>query len=152
MANPKKPRSNCPVCNKEPARASYRYCSNGCQQEFQYRAYIARWKIGAEKGLSSIGLVSLPIKRYLRGKYQDKCSLCGWSKTNIKTGVVPLVADHIDGNWKNNMESNLRLICPNCDALSSTFAALNKGKGRPMRSKSNRAEEGQRLAQEKKPW
>lgn len=137
--NPKKPRPKCPICGKEPARSFYKYCSNACQHEHQYLAYITRWKRGEEIGLNSIGLVSDSIKRYLRRKYKNKCSLCGWSKVNPRTGVVPLVADHIDGNWQNNSEENLRLVCPNCDALSPTFAALNKGRGRTNRAPSKRA-------------
>lgn len=137
--NPKKPRPRCPICDKEPARSFYKYCSNACQQKFQYRTYINEWKTGKKKGLNSIGLVSGPVKRYLRKKYNNKCYLCGWSEMNSKTGVVPLVADHIDGNWRNNTEENLRLVCPNCDALSSTFAALNKGNGRKNRAPSRRA-------------
>ena len=63
-----------------------------------------------------LGIVSGYIKRYLRIKFENKCCLCGWSKVNTKIGYPPLVADHIDGNWRNNVESNLRLICPNCDS------------------------------------
>ncbi len=144
--NPKKPRSECLMCGKEPARPFYKYCSNACQLIFQHQAYIKRWKDGEIKGLSTIGLVSIPIKRYLRDKYGNKCCLCGWAQVNLKTRVVPLVADHIDGNWKNNTEENLRLVCPNCDALSPTFAALNKGKGRPGRAPSKRAQTGRILA------
>lgn len=147
MPNPKKPRPNCPICKKEPARSFYKYCSNMCQQEFQYQAYIKRWKAGEEMGLNSMGIVCGPVKKYLRKKFGNKCCFCGWSKVNPKTGVVPLVADHIDGNWKNNIEKNLRLVCPNCDALSPTFAALNKGNGRPARPVSKRAREGGILAQ-----
>jgi len=107
--------------------------------------YIGRWKNGEEKGLNSIGLVSPHIKKYLRRKFGDKCCLCGWSKINPITGKVPLVADHIDGNWKNNTEKNLRLVCPNCDSLSPTFAALNKGNGRTNRARSKRAQAGRML-------
>jgi len=148
--NPKKPRLPCIVCGREPARSGYTYCSNACQHEFQYQAYIRRWKNGAEEGLNSIGLVTGPVKKYLREKHGNKCCLCGWSQTNPKTGVVPLVADHIDGNWQNNIEENLRLVCPNCDALSLTFAALNKGNGRAHRAPSKRASEGRRLAKIRK--
>lgn len=143
--NPKKPRPKCPVCGKEPARAFYKYCSNVCQMDFQYTAYIEKWKKGQETGLRTTGIVNNPIKRFLRIKYGNKCCLCGWTEVNRTTGVIPLVADHIDGNWRNNREENLRLICPNCDALSPTFSALNKGKGRPNRAPSKRSMEAKNI-------
>lgn len=145
MSNPKKTRSNCLVCGNEPARPGYKYCSNKCQQKYQRDRIIEDWKNGKNSGLQTIGIVSVPVKRYLREKFEDKCCLCGWSKINLKTGKVPLVADHIDGNWRNNTESNLRLICPNCDALLPTFSALNKGKGRNNRSLSKRTQEATEL-------
>lgn len=92
-------------------------------------------------GLQSIGVVSGYIKRYLRRKFGNKCCICGWSDRNPITGQVPLVADHIDGNWRNNVESNLRLLCPNCDALTPTYAGLNRGKGREDRVLSKRVKE-----------
>jgi len=143
--NPKKPRPKCLVCGKEPAGASYKYCSNNCQHEYQYRVYIEKWRQGNEVGLLRTGVVSGHIKKYLRNKFGNMCCLCGWSKTNQKTGLVPLVADHIDGNWRNNCEKNLRLVCPNCDSLSPTYAALNKGNGRKNRSLSKRITEARLL-------
>ena len=147
MSNPKKLRPKCPVCGKEPARSYYKYCSNACQLEYQRRCYIDQWKAGKVNGLQGLGIVSLYVKRYLREKFGNKCCLCGWSKVNLKTGKVPLVADHIDGNWRNNVESNLRLVCPNCDSLSPTYAALNKGNGRENRAISKRAREGRLFMQ-----
>lgn len=144
--NSKKLRTPCLQCGKEPNGSSYKYCSNHCQQEYRYHCYIQKWKSGLIHGLSSIGTVTNPVKRYLREKYNNKCCLCGWSEVNVYTGKAPLIADHIDGNWRNNYESNLRLVCPNCDALSSTFSALNTGNGRPNRSISKRAMEAQQIA------
>ncbi len=138
MSRQRKPREKCLACEKETYRPSYKYCSNVCQMEFQHVSYITKWKNGEESGLRTTGIVNNPIKRYLREKFGNKCCLCGWNETNPKTGKVPLVADHIDGNWCNNTEDNLRLICPNCDSLSPTYAALNKGKGRKNRVISNR--------------
>ena len=145
MPKQKVPREKCLTCNKETNRARYKYCSNKCQMTHQHNVYIENWKTGHEQGLQRLGIVSVHVKRYLREKYGDKCCLCGWAKINTHTGKIPLVADHIDGNWRNNHEENLRLICPNCDALSATYAALNKGNGRRNRKISNRATEGRLL-------
>ena len=145
MPNPKKPRSKCLTCAEEPARPGYKYCSNICQQKYQRSLYLNDWKAGKVSGLQSIGIVTPRVKRYLREKFGNKCCLCGWSQVNQKTGKVPLVADHIDGNWRNNAESNLRLICPNCDSLLPTFSALNKGKGRSNRALSKRTKEAREL-------
>jgi len=143
----KKPRSNCLHCGKEPARSYYIYCSNSCQQEYQYESYIKKWLAGEVNGLQCLGVVSRHIKKYLRIKFRDRCCLCGWSEVNPKTGIIPLVADHIDGDWRNNIESNLRLICPNCDSLAPTYAGSNRGHGRKGRVLSKRVREGRLFAQ-----
>ncbi len=150
MPMPKKPRSRCLMCNTYVARPTYKYCTNACQHEYQNQIYLEKWRAGKVSGLQSIGIVSPWVKRYLRQKFGDRCVLCGWSQINVKTGKVPLVADHIDGNWKNNKEENLRLVCPNCDALSPTFSALNKGNGRKGRAVSKRTLEAQKLSRMQK--
>ncbi|MBI4118196.1 MAG: HNH endonuclease [Parcubacteria group bacterium] len=139
MPNPKKPREDCLNCGEETARAGYKYCSNKCQHAYQYEKYIKKWKAGEVGGLINIGVVSTHVKKYLRKKFGNKCCLCGWAKVNPKSRLVPLVADHIDGNWRNNKETNLRLLCPNCDSLTPTYAALNIGRGRNGRALSKRA-------------
>lgn len=139
---PKKPRANCLGCQKETPHPGYKYCSNKCQLAYQYKMYIECWLAGNESGLQGHGVVSRYVKRYLREKFNNRCCLCGWSEVNIITGQVPLVADHIDGNWRNNIETNLRLICPNCDSVTATYAGLNRGRGRTQRLVSNRVKDG----------
>ena len=150
MVMPKKKRNNCRFCDEETLRPGYIYCSNKCQQSWQYDEYIKRWQRGEEHGLQKMGVVSRHVKRYLREKFDNKCCLCSWAKVNPKTGIVPLVADHVDGNWQNNTESNLRLICPNCDSLQPTYAALNKGNGRKGRHVSNRVHIAKKLVAKNK--
>lgn len=145
---PRKLRKKCLTCNKEVPRPVYKYCSISCQLECQYQIYIKKWQAGEESGLQGLGIVSRYIKRYLRRKFKNKCCLCGWSMVNLTTNTVPLVADHIDGNWRNNTEDNLRLLCPNCDSLTPSYAGLNRGNGRPNRVFSKRYQEARLLVQQ----
>jgi hypothetical protein len=66
-------------------------------------------------------------------RFGEKCTRCGWGERHPLTGKVPVEVEHIDGNWRNNAPSNLTLLCPNCHSLTSTYRALNRGRGRPMR-------------------
>ena len=68
----------------------------------------------------------------------NKCSSCGWNQINPFTNKIPLEIDHIDGNCENTKPENLRVLCPNCHSLTSTFRALNKGKGNKTRLKYNK--------------
>lgn len=131
--------ASCGICQIEfgydDSQQSGKWCSNKCQQEAQYRAYIERWKTGKEDGKSGIYDLSAYIRRYLFEKFDSKCCECGWSKKNTTTGKIPLHVEHINGDSQNNTESNLKLLCPNCHSLTPTFGVLNKGKGRYSRTK-----------------
>ena len=128
---------HCLVCNKATKRKVYKYCSNKCQQVYQYKEYIKKWKHGLVDGNRGIIAknISNYLRRYLVELHGEKCSLCGWNKKNLVTGKIPLEVDHINGNADDNSEENLRLICPNCHSLSPNFRNLNKGKGRSWRIK-----------------
>ena len=124
----------CLNCGKLLNNRQTKYCSNICQTDYQYKQYINRWKSGEETGLSGEYSISQHIRRYLMNKYSCKCQLCEWGEVNQYTNTTPLEIHHIDGDYKNNNEDNLQLLCPNCHALTETYKSHNKN-GRKQRAK-----------------
>ena len=123
----------CKYCGKELTGGSYnqQFCNTKCQQNFAYSQRVQQWLSGEQVAKTGPwGAIPKFIKRYLFEKYNSKCCQCGWGETNPHTGTIPLEIDHIDGNSENNIESNLRLICPNCHSLTPTYRGANRGHGR----------------------
>lgn len=80
-----------------------------------------------EKYLSNeIPIQSYKLKNRLlnEGFFEHKYAHC----QNITwiNQPIPLELDHIDGNNKNNRLKNLRLLCPNCHALTPTYRSKNR--------------------------
>ena len=127
----------CLQCGKGLERWQEKYCSNTCQQAYQYHSYIKRWRSESRHGNWKLITknISQHLKRYLIEKCGEKCSLCGWDERHPVTKRVPLEVDHIDGDASNNNESNLRIICPNCHSLTVHFRNLNRTRGREWRIK-----------------
>ena len=112
-----------------------KYCNNKCQVNHQHKEWINRWKQGLESGLKGAYGISKHLKRYLFEKFNNRCCKCGWGETNPYSQTIPLEIDHIDGDYSNNNEKNLQLLCPNCHSLTSTYKGANKGQGRKDRKK-----------------
>lgn len=67
------------------------------------------------------------IKKYLF-KYnlkQNICELCGQNDTWFGKKIT-LILDHINGVHNDNRLSNLRIVCPNCNATLDTHCGKNK--------------------------
>lgn len=97
---------------------------------FKGKAWSKGRKFKPKRHLSDYLSNKFPIqsyklkKRLLKEKIFKKtchnCNLSEWLENPI-----PLELDHIDGNYQNNNLSNLRLLCPNCHALTPTYRAKN---------------------------
>lgn len=122
---------NCIECGKKLTPHQNKYCSKICCVKVHRKDKIEIWKRGELK--TNDDKIPNFIREYLFDKYNNKCSECGWSKINIYTNKIPLQVHHIDGNYLNQDENNLCLLCGSCHSLTSTQGSLNNGKGRRKR-------------------
>lgn len=49
--------------------------------------------------------------------FEEKCAICGWHDKRPFDMTTPLLLDFIDGNQRNYLKENIRLICPNCYSI-----------------------------------
>lgn len=68
-------------------------------------------------------------RKYLVRQHGHACMECNLGSWQNKP--IPLELEHIDGNSSNYDESNLKLLCPNCHALTPTWRR-RKSAGSPM--------------------
>lgn len=54
---------------------------------------------------------------------ERKCEICNLTEWNNL--LIPLELDHIDGDPYNHKLDNLRILCPNCHAQTSTYRGRN---------------------------
>lgn len=121
-----KERKNCIVCSSKLNERSRLYCSHTCQQEDRWQKTRS---IIETSGNANLGRST--AKRYIAERDGYKCKECDCFEWNGKR--LSLILDHIDGNPYNWSVLNLRLLCPNCDSLTSTYKGRNKGNGRHSR-------------------
>jgi hypothetical protein len=60
-----------------------------------------------------------------RGHNCEDCGLDTW-----KNQKIPLELEHIDGDNRNNLRGNLKLLCCNCHALTETWRGRNINSGK----------------------
>lgn len=70
--------------------------------------------------------LSRPVKKRLVLKEQNGKCICGINEWYGKR--LSLQLDHIDGDKRNEIRSNLRMLCPNCHSLTDTFCSKNSNK------------------------
>ena len=115
----------CLNCGKKLTKRQTKYCSNTCQKEYEFQQRIIKWKNGQLSGYSGTN-ISPYVRRYMLEKNNYSCEICGWNKINPFSGNSPLEVHHKDGNFMNNKEENLQVLCPNCHSLTDTYKNMNK--------------------------
>ena len=96
-----------------------------------------RWKGGKPRSLDVVLIKNKKIntfalkKRLLKENiFKHECFTCKkttWECSLIEGKIkIPLELDHINGDNKDNRLENLRLLCPNCHALTHTYRGKNK--------------------------
>ena len=121
----------CAVCSSPVPPSNGRYCSGACHYFDTTQRKIDAWLFDNwNPPHAGEGAVPEYIKRYCLATYGEQCIQCGWAKRRSKDGRIPLTWDHIDGDCSNNRFDNLRLLCPNCHALTDTYGSLNKNSRR----------------------
>lgn len=122
----------CLFCFKEfkaKGTAEHKYCSRNCMMLF--------WWEETKTELLKTGIDNSAAnrtgKKYLTELHNGACQICHKSEWEGKP--MPLVLDHVNGNPYDNSLTNLRVICHNCNAQTTTFTGRNKGNGRVSRAK-----------------
>jgi hypothetical protein len=75
---------------------------------------------------TSISTWKLRRRLVEEGILEPRCAMCG--NDRWLDGPIPLELDHIDGDRWNNELANLRVLCPNCHALTPPYRGRNIGR------------------------
>lgn len=113
--------NKCPGCTKDTGINIY--CSKACQTLSKRKLKLEMWLSG------EIDYLPRFIKEHILEEQNHRCSICSMNDEWQGRPIV-FILDHIDGNSENNLRSNLRLVCPNCDSQLPTYKSKNKGNGR----------------------
>ena len=135
----------CEWCGKVPEKryGSGRFCCLSCSQSFVSSKNINRpnsfkrkevikkshatQQQQREERYATMQFKDLPPserRRRIFIKFENKCSCCGLSEWQNKP--MPLEIHHINGNNRDNEESNLSLLCPNCHSVTENFRGKNR--------------------------
>lgn len=129
---------SCKFCSRECGKRGLKYHESRCKEnpdklppprktEAFYEAMKKRrGKVTNQH--TNVDWSLIPFEKLGGGKRRERlfeeanhsCIQCGFNKTR-DNGQSILEIDHIDGDHTNNTRENLRVLCPNCHALTPNF-------------------------------
>jgi hypothetical protein len=116
----------CQRCDKQLLRAQSKFCGGECDLAFKQEALYATFAV-----TGVLNCAARTARKYLLVTRGQRCEIC--KIETWRDRPVPVVMDHINGDPTDQRILNLRLVCPNCDALLPTFKGRNRGNGRHAR-------------------
>jgi rubredoxin len=124
----------CLHCNNDIPNRNI-FCDNKCHNDYQTSKKVSEWLKGKNFLRGDGMLMPAWIRKFLLEESNYKCTECGWGELNPYSNTFPLEIDHIDGDSKNNLKENLRVLCPNCHSLKKTFKNTGKRKSSRTRNR-----------------
>ncbi len=129
-----KPNSlKCKICST-PIQYGRTYCGNTCIAEDRRAEWYQSWLDGTHNAVGDNGYKLAVVRQLLIKLRGARCEICGWDKINPTSGHCPIEMDHINGDKMNNFITNLRLLCPNCHAMTPTYRYLNSSNSKTKRN------------------
>lgn len=128
----------CSSCGKQLSRRTKSNFCNNCvksvRADREAKVKFDYWLANGCFKTQALTTVRGRFRELLLEHYGNKCAVCGMPPIWQGKPIV-LILDHIDGNASNNIESNLRFVCPNCDSQLDTYKSKNKNSARKHRKK-----------------
>lgn len=123
----KLPTAICKNCGKEfkvYSTSNGLFCCNECFQKYKHKEKYDLL-IKGDPSIMRANYSPRPFKDDILKEQGGTCAICGCKPEHNGKPLI-FILDHIDGHASNNIRSNLRCICPNCDSQLDTYKSKNK--------------------------
>lgn len=122
----------CKICGDKICYENQSGLCMTCLRKEIEKEKIQKWKETGDTGCGVSSTLRNCIRDYIFEKQNKQCAICHinaeWNGKELH-----FVLDHIDGDASNNLECNMRLLCPNCDSQLDTYKSKNKNSARTHR-------------------
>ena len=119
----------CQYCGKifKSRNPNRKFCSNECSAKYRAKTFLNKW-LSDSIAINPNQVLPKSIREFLFDRSKYKCEECGFEGYNKTTNNTILQIHHINGDSSDNSLGNLKVLCPNCHAMTENYMALNKGK------------------------
>lgn len=105
-----------------------RYCDSTCAAgpKRAGQAELDAWLAGDLAGWTGASRKLKPwVREYILKRADYACEECGWNERHPDDDRPLVEVDHVDGDAENTRPENLKVLCPNHHAMTSTHRRRN---------------------------